>query len=609
METAIWLVPLAVLVAGLWRAWAGPVVLAGAFALFGSPPGGPYLAALDVACLLLLLTAWRKPGRPPLHTLDHLVLVFALVSVASLVPPAWMPPSWHPRVLIGLLRQLPGVETWSLLYSWRAALNLLLGCGLYFAVRRAYRDRSPRPLGLGLAAGLVLLLGLGLAERAGLLDLGGYRAIETRYYADRLHALFFHSGWLAEYIVVATPTAVSALWLTGRRWRIPALGLAGLALLSLPLTAQRGAWLAAAVQLLALAVVLGPLLARNPRVLRRCLAGGAGALLLVVTVGLALPGVSRPVLERLGTTHSSGRTRLWAQSLQLMAERPLLGWGLGTFNPVYDQSFPPKLRGAVPTRATPHNLYLSVGMERGVPGLAALGLLAIGALARLRRVRAADQAEARGLAVGLGLSLLGLAVYGMFQYMLFLKLMEWLFWLLLAAVACLPGPAPRRRMVERAAAVLALLVLAMVPLRLYRSDPAPGRGNFSFGFHEPERRKARDYRWTTGWAVERVTRESNVLELQMANGHPRAADHPLDVSVRFDGQEVGRFRLNGGWETRRMELAASERGWGVLELEAQPTFRPFLENRRFAGVRSSSDIRQLGVAVGYPRWVEPDSSP
>lgn len=56
IERLIWLVPAAVLVAGVWRPKAAILVLVAALPLFGSPPGGPYLAALDVAALAVLLT-------------------------------------------------------------------------------------------------------------------------------------------------------------------------------------------------------------------------------------------------------------------------------------------------------------------------------------------------------------------------------------------------------------------------------------------------------------------------------------------------------------------------------------------------------------------------
>ena len=47
----------------------------------------------------------------------------------------------------------------------------------------------------------------------------------------------------------------------------------------------------------------------------------------------------------------------------------------------------------------------------------------------------------------------------------------------------------------------------------------------------------------------------------------------------------------------------------LLEIEARPTFRPFSENRRYPGLKPSSDVRKLGVAVRYPRWPKPDGSP
>ena len=64
-EHLVWLVPLTVAATGAWRPRAGLLVLAGSLPLFGSPPGGPYLAALEVAGLAAILAAWRGGRAVP----------------------------------------------------------------------------------------------------------------------------------------------------------------------------------------------------------------------------------------------------------------------------------------------------------------------------------------------------------------------------------------------------------------------------------------------------------------------------------------------------------------------------------------------------------------
>ena len=95
IDSLIWLVPLAVLAAGVWRPRAGLVAFTAALPLFGAPPGGPYLTALDAAALAAIATAWRA-GPAPRSAVDRPFAAFVVVSLASMLPLAYQPPSWKP---------------------------------------------------------------------------------------------------------------------------------------------------------------------------------------------------------------------------------------------------------------------------------------------------------------------------------------------------------------------------------------------------------------------------------------------------------------------------------------------------------------------------------
>lgn len=204
LETLIWFVPAAVACLGALRPRAGLLVLAASLPLFGSPPGGPYLTAFD-------------------------------------------------STLLRLSQALPDVETWSALYTWRAAADLILGWGLVMAVRRAFSGRSPTALARAVLIGLGGATVAGLASQVGLVDLSGFRPS----YGPRLASFFFNSGWFAASpLVMATPLAVAALVVTdGWRHRL-AVPVAALAVACLALTHQRGAWVAALLQVLFLGVAL-----------------------------------------------------------------------------------------------------------------------------------------------------------------------------------------------------------------------------------------------------------------------------------------------------------------------------------------------------------------
>ena len=313
IELLIWLVPAAVAVLGLWRPRAGLVALVAALPLFGSPPGGPYLEALEVAGLAAILTGLRA-GRPARSRLGAPALLFVVVSLATLVPSPYLPPSWRPGDLLGVLGALPGVESWTALYAWRAAADLLLGWGLFVVIRAAFAGRSLRPLGLALAAGLMGITLIGLAARAGLVDLSAYRPLHSQ--GMRLQSLFFLSGWLSQYLVVVTPVALAGLDMGSDRWRRLRLPLLALAVACAGLTLQRGAWVAAAVQLAVWVAVVAPQWRRRPGAARRALLASAVVVALAGTAWMGM-GAVEPLVSR-GQSMVSGfdtRTALWRSAL------------------------------------------------------------------------------------------------------------------------------------------------------------------------------------------------------------------------------------------------------------------------------------------------------
>lgn len=596
----VWIVPIAVLAAGLRSPRGGLLVLFGTLPLFGSPPGGPYLAALDVAALAAIATAWRARAPAP-NLLDRAAVGVVVVGVASLLPLLWLPPAWSPRVLLGALEALAGAERWTTLYSWRAAANLLLGWLLYRAVRRAFAGESPRALGTAVAIGLLPLLALGLLEGAGWIDLWSYRPIGRAIYGARVHSLFFHSGWLAEYLVLATPFALGAV--AGRkRWLMAALGVLGPAVLLL--TLQRGGWYAA----LAETLVAGTFLALRwreaaPRGVRL---GAALALSAVLVGGLAW--VRPAVRDALGlraqsaVSDLSARSWVWRQSVRHVRERPVLGWGVGSFSPVFDADSRAEPRSWL----TAHNHYLMVMFEQGLLGLAAWGAMlgaAVWTLGRVLRSRAPAERERRRLAVALLTSGAGALVYGMVQYLFFVRAIEWLCWGLLAAIAGLErevSPGRGRRLLG---ALLALLAVAL-PARFLWVEPLVGRAGEGYGLHAPERTAdGAAFRWTEGHAAFRIAREGPAFVLPLANGRAEPAERPVAVTVRVDGHEALRTVVRDGWQEHWLEVEPNRRDPVLIEISARPTFRPYREPAT-AGAERSRDIRRLGIALGEIRWLD-----
>jgi O-antigen ligase len=104
----------------------------------------------------------------------------------------------------------------------------------------------------------------------------------------------------------------------------------------------------------------------------------------VLIVSYLLPHVPEYSLARLATTTTelqdgtlNGRLITWAEGWQALADRPLLGIGSGAF------------REAVESGRVAHNVFLSIGVEVGMPGLLLfLAILALcGYLALLQALR------------------------------------------------------------------------------------------------------------------------------------------------------------------------------------------------------------------------------
>ncbi|MCP4204948.1 MAG: O-antigen ligase family protein [bacterium] len=600
IERLIWLVPLAVAAFGAWRPKAGLVALTAALPLFGSPPGGPYLGALDAAALAAIVTAWRA-GRARPSPLTWPAIAFVAVSLLSLIPSPYLPPSWHPSILLGVLRALPGVESSNALYTWRAAVNLVIGLGLFFAVRRAFRASSIRPLAWSLLGGLTLLSLLGFASQAGAVDLGGYRRFVTDETGSRrLHSLFFLAGWLAEYIVIAAPLALAALSRMNADLRLR-LGGVFLAIMaaSLVLCQQRGAWIAAFAQVVFAIAIVVPRLGDRRLQMRRVALVGAASLLIAGTVVVATSDSLEGLRGRAGSLRSgfSARLPLWSAALEMVEQRPLLGWGVGSYAPAFDNLHPPGSPGARRNRGSAHSLYLGVAAESGLLGLGGLALLALSAALCLAR----PGPGSRGFAVALAASLVGVTVYGLVQHLFYLQNIAYLLWLLLGCVA-LVTERSENGTVERLARGLIILAIVLVPLRLVFTEAPRYRGNRSFGWHAREGSPSNTFRWTADRALYGLRWKGSTLVLSLANGHPLGARRPVSVTISADSKTVAELTVAGEWEEHRLELGQPQAEWLVLALEAEPAFRPFSDYRRYPELAPSRDIRLLGVAVRDLHW-------
>ena len=235
----------------------------------------------------------------------------------------------------------------------------------------------------------------------------------------------------AQILVVLLPIALLAYRLASRRWVRWAAVASGMAMLGgIALTFSRGA----GVAIVALGAVM-VLLRILP--VRRLIP--MAVLLVVVTVLVAPQYVTR--LETVGTLLSDpadvdnavlGRATSNLASLRAFAEHPILGVGPGGYATNYSREYANELGlRHFDSNRRAHNLYLEIGADLGVPGLAIfLGILGV-SMVQLWRLRRAWRGRSRvnsEIATALFLALVGYAMTGMFLHLAYARY----FWFLIA---------------------------------------------------------------------------------------------------------------------------------------------------------------------------------
>lgn len=448
-----------------------------------SPSG---LAALSLV-LLCTVAVLRRPGFGLVLVLVLIHLNLSEVLVRRHELPSLLQMLTLPLLAAGLLergrrRELPVLAgqalTWLLagwvlvqLFSTTLALEPGLAdvrvaegakaFGVYLLV--VLLARSPRRLWTAawtlLATGSLLAL-LGLIQVATSNfreEYGGLARIkDAQIYGDvfepRIAGPLGDPNYFAQILLMLVPLALLMAWGAGgwsrRQARVSkmlAYGAAGLMTAATVLTYSRGAALALAL-ILALALLLRGV---KPW---EAVTGLALAGLLVValpaaftqrltTLAQVLPGGE----ETLHPDSSFEKRRLVTRvAWEIFLDQPLLGVGAGNYTVHYDR-YADRVGSAAreyddPSEAHyPHNLYLEIGAETGLPGLVVFATAIGWAFFYLGRAR--RKALGRGdpktalLAQGVALGLVGYLISSLFLHGQFQRYL----WLLLALAAALDG--------------------------------------------------------------------------------------------------------------------------------------------------------------------------
>ncbi len=388
-----------------------PAVLAGLAVVALAAVGALGALFLRVPAALPVVAVAALPFRVPLAiggTTSNLLVPLYLVVGAGALAYAWprlrgvatgdaVVPGWLERVLAVVLVLYAvqavysddpdrALENFTFFYAPFTLLFLLLTRTVDWTRRLALRC-------LGVLAGLALLfVGIGFVEYATRTLLLNPKVISSNQFEEyfRVNSIFFDPNIYGRFLALVMLALAAVLaWTTRARVVVAAAVVLAVLWAGLVLTFSQSSFTALIV---GLAVLAG---ARwSPR-----LALGAVGVLAVVGAAVVLlaPGaINLNIGSGKGLDNAtSGRYDLVAGGGRLIAQRPVGGWGSGSFSRSYRRE-----EAASEQQATSasHTIPVTVAAEQGVPGLLAyLALLGV-AFARLARGARADPARAFVLA-------------------------------------------------------------------------------------------------------------------------------------------------------------------------------------------------------------------
>jgi hypothetical protein len=378
-----------------------------------------FLAACGLLAIPLLFATRLPQG---LLAVVVLALLGAFI-VRGLLTRSWLPRTAvdGPNILLLLLLPLGLWASTDTAVSWPVIYKVIAGFAIFYGLAGLAGSRWTRALPWLL---LVASLGLALAVLLGT----NWTTAKLPWVPDAVYALLptLRLPWRSEGINpnlsgsamawLLLPAVALALWAGERRLRALA-AVTGLLLgVALLLSQSRGAWLGAALALLAMPALR----------YRRWWVVMTAVLAVGVAAGLAL-GPERvqtllfPVsaAEEAAVNTLPGRLELWVRALAMLDDFGVAGAGPGQFEQMVMVLYPPFFTGLLGGFSHAHSVYLESAIDFGFLGLVALLALLLGTSAAIvaatRRwaTRRADDLPLAALAAGLLGSVLALAVHGL----------------------------------------------------------------------------------------------------------------------------------------------------------------------------------------------------
>jgi putative inorganic carbon (HCO3(-)) transporter len=298
---------------------------------------------------------------------------------------------------------------------------------LYYLVSHNVKsyEQIKRLVGVLLASAVIVSL-YGFYQYILGVDANSFEWVDAQQFPDlkvRVFSTMQNPNLLAGFLVTIIAIAIGlGLRFTASDQKLSMLALVVVLGGCLVLTYSRGAWVSLAIVIAAYGILY------DRRILWLLLAGPA--------VMLCFSEVSGRIISIFHPTDTSSTLRLalWHSTLAMISNNPLSGIGWGAYWLVYPQyDFFINDESTVIFHA--HNMYLHLAAETGIPGLVAfVAFMYSHALMAVRLLRQPCPPWVQGLLTGLIAAILGLAVSGLTDHILFSIQMSMLAWLLFAVV-------------------------------------------------------------------------------------------------------------------------------------------------------------------------------
>lgn len=321
--------------------------------------------SLDATWLLVgvagyLTIAWHLDARMSRHQTEHEVrsVTWALVLLMA---------AWCAVALIASSTRNYGLD--ELLRTGSLSLIFLWAC------RHRYREAFMRRFFTAVAAVTAAACAIGAAVYL----LQPVNRFVGTFFDARFHTDYWPNAW-AEYLLIAWPLILGAMLVARNRVaKIVLLASLGAALGAIALSYSRGAVVALigqAVVLVIVATLHRKHIQWRSAIIRVLVAVAIAMLAFIASNALRaefhdVQDVSDKITFTAdeGTSSVDERRQFWEQSLHLALLRPITGWGPYSFRFVQ-----PRLQEHVlATSDHPHNVFLKLAMEQGIPAALIFG--------------------------------------------------------------------------------------------------------------------------------------------------------------------------------------------------------------------------------------------